>query len=83
VYKPIEVKVRTPDNEELTYRSYYLLMRGEEDRRPSPQYMDVIIRGACEHKLPPEYIDFLKGIEHNGYAGEIGITVPMCDKLVS
>ena len=73
VYKPIIVKVTTPDNEELVCRSYYLLKRDSPDKRPSPQYMDVIIRGAIENKLPSDYVEFLKNIEHNGYEGEVEV----------
>ena len=44
VYKPIEVQVETPSGEKLTCRTYYLLIRDAKDKRPSPQYLGVIIR---------------------------------------
>ena len=66
----------TPDNEELVCRSYYLLVRGKEDRRPSPQYLDIIIRGAIQNNLPVDYVASLKAIVHNGYDGDVQIKVP-------
>ncbi|ELU14694.1 hypothetical protein CAPTEDRAFT_224905 [Capitella teleta] len=75
VYKPIEVKVTTPQNEELDCRSYYLLKRGDKDRRPSPQYIGVIRKGAAENNLPSDYVEFLRKIEDNGYQGEIEVKV--------
>ena len=44
-----------------------------EDCRPSKVYKGVIVQGALEHSLPTEYIDKLKGIEDNGYGGEVDI----------
>ena len=44
-----------------------------EDCRPSKVYKGVIVQGALEHALPIEYIDKLKGIEDNGYGGEVDI----------
>ena len=43
------------------------------DCRPSKVYKGVIVQGALEHALPIEYIDKLKGIEDNGYGGEVDI----------
>ena len=53
-------------------------MTGAEDKRPSPQYVDVIIRGAQQSGLPADYIEGLKQIEHNGYAG----TVPLYEEVL-
>lgn len=69
IYEAFSVDVTSPKGEVIGCRTYSLLKRGSQDRRPSPQYLDVIIRGAIEHNLPSEYIDKLKRIEHNGYAG--------------
>jgi len=44
---------------------------GAADRRPSPHYLDIIIKGAEEHKLPDYYIKKLHEIEHNGFTGSI------------
>lgn len=37
-----------------------------EDRRPSITYLDCIIKGAIECKLPQDYIEKLKKLQHNG-----------------
>ena len=50
-----------------------MLKRGYEDKRPSPQYLDVIIRGAIQHRLPESYITKLKNIKHNDYSGHVQI----------
>jgi len=52
-------------------RSYVLLDTGSTDHRPSPHYLDIIVKGAEQHKLPEYYIDRLRQIEHNGYTGSI------------
>ncbi len=72
-YRPLEVTVETPGGDKLTCRTYQLLRLGSEDKRPSPQYLDVIIRGAKQNELPQEYIDWLEKIEHNGYSGEVAV----------
>ena len=83
-YKAIEVRVEPSDGppppprrDWLQCRTYYLLMREAEDKRPSPQYLEVIIRGALQHGLPGAYVDKLRSIQHNGYSGQIGIKVDM------
>ena len=38
--------------------------------RPSPQYKAVIVGGAEENEVPPEYIKQLKSIADNGYEGD-------------
>ena len=43
------------------------------DKRPSPQYCDVILRGAKQCNLPEEYIEKLNAIETNGYSGRVEI----------
>ncbi|ESO90374.1 hypothetical protein LOTGIDRAFT_164301 [Lottia gigantea] len=36
---------------------------------PSPQYKDVIVRGAKRSGLPEHYIQFLESFQDNGYNG--------------
>jgi len=60
-------------------RTYMLTEMGTADSRPSPQYLDIIIKGAEEHKLPEYYIDKLRKIEHNGYAGSL----PLYDDIIT
>jgi len=57
----------------MNCRTYALLDTGYADRRPSPQYLDMIVKGAEEHQLPEYYIEKLTSIEHNGYAGRIAL----------
>lgn len=72
IYRPIEVNVETADKRLLTCRSYRLCETTDEgDNRPSPQYLDVILRGARQNKLPEDYVDFLKSFEHNNYQGTV------------
>ena len=44
-----------------------------EDGRPSPQYKDVILRGAKGLMLPEEYIQFLESLPDNGYQGDVPV----------
>lgn len=43
------------------------------ETEPSKVYKNVIIHGAIEHKLPEEYIKFLKEVPDNGYNGEVEV----------
>jgi len=73
-YDPITFTVETDAGQKLECRSY--VVSGTPailDKRPSQVYKNVIIKGATEHRLPPEYIEQLKNIEDNGYAGPVGI----------
>ncbi|XP_014366975.2 gamma-glutamylcyclotransferase [Papilio machaon] len=74
-YFPKIVKVVTPDGVDLECRTYQQTINppprteGEEiphDRRPSITYLNCILTGAVECKLPKEYIEKLKKIPHNG-----------------
>ena len=46
-----------------------------EECLPSNAYKSVIVEGAVEHELPPEYIDRLRQIEDNGYSFEVDLSV--------
>ena len=77
-YDPIEVDVLPQDGgEPLQCRTYVGKAKPGDDKRPSPQYLDVIIRGAIQSKLPQEYINKLKSIEHNNYKGNVAITAEL------
>lgn len=66
--------VETPTGEKITCRLYQQvndpnnLVRFEDipaERQPSKTYLNCILKGAEESKLPPDYIDDLKKIPHN------------------
>jgi gamma-glutamylcyclotransferase len=59
-YRALEVEVETAAGEKHRCRTYQLLHEGAEDKRPSPQYLDVILRGARQNCLPQEYVDRLQ-----------------------
>lgn len=48
-------------------------MIGLVDLTPSPQYLDVIRRGANQNGIPEKYQQWLGSIEDNGYSGEVKI----------
>ncbi|GAB1598364.1 gamma-glutamylcyclotransferase-like [Argonauta hians] len=77
VYRPIEVKVEDPTGVIYNCRSYQLLKTDYGD--PSPQYKDVIVRGALASGIPNDYIEFLKSIPHNGNQSK----VPIYDEILS
>lgn len=76
IYKAINVDVLTQDGTKLICRTYMLEPKdipSRWDSRPSPQYMDVIIKGACQSNLPEDYINQLKNVEHNNYTGTVKV----------
>lgn len=75
-YEPIEVEVVTEENIRHKCRTYQIQTKGKLCKWPtipSPQYMDVIIRGAIQSDLPKEYIGNLRKIEHNGFSGKVEV----------
>ncbi|TGZ44732.1 Gamma-glutamylcyclotransferase [Temnothorax longispinosus] len=83
IYHPMTVNVETPDGTTLTCRVYQQCNNPKEyikpenypmDRRPSPLYLNMILKGAEENNLPTDYMKFLKTIPHNGYKGEYDVS---------
>ena len=75
-YEPIDIQVNSPDGNTHSCRSYIAPPPSEDctfDARPSPMYMDVIIRGAHQNNLPSDYIKSLEAIKTNGFSGEVPI----------
>ncbi|CAO1431602.1 unnamed protein product [Diamesa tonsa] len=76
LYKPMTVKVLiNDDKEEIECRTYQLVNNPENilepedrtnERQPSKTYLNVIVNGALESKLPSDYVEFLKRFKHNG-----------------
>lgn len=63
------------DKDEIECRTYQLVNNPVtildpenriEERQPSKTYLNVILNGALESKLPSEYFEFLKRFKHNG-----------------
>jgi len=73
------VTVTSADGIEMKCRTYLLVDVGYADRRPSPHYLDMMVKGAEEHRLPDYYIDKLRNIEHNSYAGSL----PLYDAVMN
>jgi gamma-glutamylcyclotransferase (GGCT)/AIG2-like uncharacterized protein YtfP len=62
VYRRMAVDVMVDDEAVIaafTYRSSWTT----EGRKPSARYLGLILEGAREHALPPEYVRFLEGLE--------------------
>ena len=72
-YEPVNFETFTLEGNRLQCRSYRAKNKNATDRHPSPQYLDVMLRGAIENKLPEDYIAKLRQIEHNGYSGVIDL----------
>ncbi|XP_060080343.1 gamma-glutamylcyclotransferase-like [Ylistrum balloti] len=83
IYKGFDVKVCYPGGQKVICRTYKIDKKGNPmyDKRPSPHYKDVIIRGARELQLPNDYLDFLQKIPDNGYQGRVPIYEEVMKKL--
>ncbi|EZA55182.1 hypothetical protein DMN91_001351 [Ooceraea biroi] len=88
IYHAMSVNVETCDGATLECRVYQQCDNPKErvqpvdlpmDRRPSPLYLDMIVKGAEENNLPASYIKFLKTIPHNGYEGEYDISLSLTE----
>ena len=58
----VAVTVGVGDGEHLpafTYRSSL----SKPERKPSARYMRLLLKGAADHGLPPEYVRFLESFE--------------------
>ena len=69
----ILTQVELPDWKKEEAFTYFMVKLEEEDKRPSYvyKYVIVIVRGAEEHNIRQEYLDWLRGIEDNGYRGDV------------
>ncbi|XP_070155972.1 gamma-glutamylcyclotransferase [Polyergus mexicanus] len=88
IYHVMSVNVETLNGTTLNSRVYQQCNNPKEyikladlsiDRRPSPLYLDTILKGAQENNLPDDYIGFLKTIPHNGYIGEYDISLSLIE----
>eukprot|EP00090_Calanus_glacialis_P003268 TRINITY_DN12421_c0_g1_i1.p1 TRINITY_DN12421_c0_g1~~TRINITY_DN12421_c0_g1_i1.p1 ORF type:complete len:186 (-),score=78.48 TRINITY_DN12421_c0_g1_i1:50-568(-) len=76
--KTVEVELQDGTKEEAF--TYFMVKPEEEDKRPSYVYKDVIVRGAEEHNIPQEYLDWLRGIEDNGYRGDVNVALDLKER---
>ncbi|XP_012225596.1 gamma-glutamylcyclotransferase-like isoform X2 [Linepithema humile] len=88
LYHAMFVNVETPNGTILKCRVYQQCSNPKEyikpidfpmNKRPSPLYLNMILKGAEEHNLPTDYIKFLKTIPHNGYEGEYDISLSLIE----
>lgn len=86
IYFPMEVNIIMSDGSSQLCRTYQQcatptfiidMLDLPAERRPSSVYLNTIILGASESKLPDDYQDFLKSIPHNGYNGEVDIKLDL------
>ncbi|XP_041454585.1 uncharacterized protein LOC121407523 [Lytechinus variegatus] len=71
VYRRKEVIVTSQDGTRHTCWTYSMI--DFQEGTPSPQYMDVIRKGADQNSLPQHYLEWLRSIEDNGYSGQVEI----------
>lgn len=71
----VPIRVPTQDNRRITCRTYQYSNPLRTRQPPSPHYKTVIVSGAIEHKLPREYVAWLKTIPDNGYRGRVNLNL--------
>lgn len=62
-YQRIEVKAQTTDDKIYNAISYEVIQKLTQEILPSRAYAETFIEGATEHRLPSDYIAFLKSIK--------------------
>lgn len=85
IYERVDLTVELEDGSSVNCLAYKLqdstreLSRQEHGDKllPSLKYKNVIIQGAKEHSLPPDYIAYLSKIPDNGYNGEVDVNIPL------
>ncbi|XP_036359988.1 gamma-glutamylcyclotransferase-like [Octopus sinensis] len=77
IYHATDMKVKDPNDVIYECRTYLLLKK--DFGKPSPQYKDIIVRGALANGLPSDYVEFLKSIPDNGYKNK----VPLYNKILT
>ncbi|XP_060657512.1 gamma-glutamylcyclotransferase-like [Drosophila nasuta] len=77
-YRPVSVRVKLQNNDpEIPARLYVITNEPKgnvhdlppsevpEDRQPSKTYLQVLVKGAIESRLPEEYVTWLTEFKHN------------------
>ncbi|KAK6617515.1 hypothetical protein RUM44_005103 [Polyplax serrata] len=82
IYVPLQVNVTTPESKVLECRVYKMPEEIEsyetpeqlpENRRPSRVYLETILQGSVQSKLPDDYFKFLRKFPHNDFSGPVNI----------
>jgi gamma-glutamylcyclotransferase (GGCT)/AIG2-like uncharacterized protein YtfP len=60
LYRRLDVTVTLDDGEPCDCITYFAIARGDGPFRPSRRYLDAIIAGAREHRLPASWIKQLE-----------------------
>ena len=68
-YRRIRVELETAAGDLVSCRSYQVVDPHADGYRPSPAYLDTMLRGARAITLPDHYVAALEAIEHNGVEG--------------
>ena len=68
-YQRLRLEVETPAGDLVTCRSYQVADPHPDGYRPSPAYLDTMLRGARAIALPEHYVASLEEIEHNCFEG--------------
>ncbi len=82
-YQPKQVEVISPNGDKMTCRVYEIVQRLALKPLPSPQYLDVIVSGACQSGLPDYYIHQLKALPHNDNSKTVDIYEGMKNQGIS
>ena len=67
-YAHSDLPVQTRDGQGYEALVYTVIHKRVPELRPSRSYLDVLIEGAEEHQLPPEYIAWLRSVEIDAQA---------------
>eukprot|EP00057_Strongylocentrotus_purpuratus_P020850 XP_011675324.1 PREDICTED: uncharacterized protein LOC577509 isoform X2 [Strongylocentrotus purpuratus] len=71
IYRRMKVGVASQDG--TCHSCWTYSMMDFHENTPSPQYLNVIRKGAEQNSLPPHYLTWLRSIEDNGYSGQVEI----------
>jgi gamma-glutamylcyclotransferase len=63
-YQRREVEVETQDGERHAAVTYEVVNKEPRELAPKPEYVDLLMRGATERGLPPDWIDVLKELQN-------------------
>lgn len=67
--------VTTSEGEDINCVTYQMRNFADVDfmELPSPQYLDIIIRGAVQNHLPSDYVEFLKSRKTNNNEDRVSL----------